>query len=291
MVTRVESENWIVLNSRDYGYNVKNGDVFRWTDSFCSRMVKGQGPRIAPKSAEVPSYAAAPIGRQVAIGSYVGVPLVRSDGELFGTLCAIDPLPQPNEITDELPMIEMMARLLTTILETELQAQDEPRRAERARWDSMTDKLSGLYNRRGWDQFLAREDLRCQRYGHPVGMISIDLDNLKTVNDQLGHAKGDELLADAAHCLMSITRGSDVVARLGGDEFAIMAIQCDRAGTQTLVNRFQEKLSKTNIEASIGMAMWHATGSLNDAWENADEKMYEAKRKRKALQHFVKGFV
>ena len=65
MVTRTESEDWIVLNANDHGYEVAPGDVFRWTDSFCSRMVKGQGPRIAPSSKAVPAYAAAPIGQQV----------------------------------------------------------------------------------------------------------------------------------------------------------------------------------------------------------------------------------
>ena len=114
MVTRTEGRDWIVLAADDHGYAVQEGDVFQWADSFCSRMVVDEGPRIAPRSADVPAYAAAPIGDQVPIGAYIGVPLRTSDGKLFGTLCAIDPQPQPDHIVGELPQIEMMARLLET---------------------------------------------------------------------------------------------------------------------------------------------------------------------------------
>jgi len=72
MVTRTEGDDWIVLQSEDHGYGVAPGTVFRWADSFCSEMVKGNGPRIAPRSDVVPAYAAAPIGRQVQIKAHVG---------------------------------------------------------------------------------------------------------------------------------------------------------------------------------------------------------------------------
>lgn len=281
MVTRVESDNWIVLNAHDDGYNVTAGDVFRWTDSFCSHMVKGQGPRIAPRSDDVPAYASAPIGQQVPIGAYVGVPMTRASGELFGTLCAIDPSPMPEEIANELPLIEMMARLLTTILENELKAQDEHRRAERANAEAMIDQLTGLYNRRGWDKLLEQENQRCKRYGHPACVVSIDLDNLKTVNDEQGHASGDALLRRAAEAINSAARESDVVARIGGDEFTILAIQCDAKNAKALTERMSVELDLANVSASFGFSMWHASGSLADALERADLKMYECKKRRK----------
>lgn len=74
MVTRTEGDDWIVLHAEDHGYGIQDGTVFRWADSFCARMVEGEGPRIAPRSDAVPAYAAAPIGSQVRIGAYVGVP-------------------------------------------------------------------------------------------------------------------------------------------------------------------------------------------------------------------------
>ena len=142
----------------------------------------------------------------------------------------IDPQPRPNEIEKDLPLIELMARLLMTILESELKAQSEFRRAERANLEAMTDGLTGLFNRRGWETLLAKEYHRCQRYGYPASLFSIDLDDLKFVNDGQGHAKGDELLRRAAKTLMSVSREADVTARIGGDEFAILAVECDQAG-------------------------------------------------------------
>ena len=187
MVTRTKGLDWVVLQAEDHGYGVEDGDVFQWADSFCSRMVRGEGPRIAPRSAEVPAYAEAPIGSQVPIGAYIGVPLNRTDGELFGTLCAIDPDPKPDEIVDELNNIELMARLLETILESECKANDEARRAERAEAQAMSDHLTGLYNRRGWDLLLASEEKRCRQFAHPATILSIDLDELKPINDTQGH--------------------------------------------------------------------------------------------------------
>jgi len=67
MMTRTEGRDWIVLQVEDHYYNVKEGTVFTWTDSFCSQMVQGFGPRVAPCSREIPVYEAAPIGQQVTI--------------------------------------------------------------------------------------------------------------------------------------------------------------------------------------------------------------------------------
>jgi GAF domain-containing protein len=122
MVTRTVGESWVALTTLDRGYGVVDGDLFRWSDSICSRMVRGEGPRVAPDVAVVPAYATAPIVRQLHIGAYVGVPLVGPDGSLFGTLCGIDPLPRPDTIVDDQPLFELQARLLSTILAAELRA-------------------------------------------------------------------------------------------------------------------------------------------------------------------------
>ena len=68
MITRVQGKDWIVMQAIDHGYGIKPGDLFCWTDSFCSRMVEGFGPRIAPSSSRICSYATAPIAKQIPIG-------------------------------------------------------------------------------------------------------------------------------------------------------------------------------------------------------------------------------
>src|SRR5690349_4124472 len=119
MVTRTTGEDWVVLEAADTAYDVGPGALFRWSDSFCSRMVRGEGPTAAPDASAVPAYAEAPIGRQVDIGSYVGVPLTLADGSLFGTLCAIDPQPQDERVEAAARAAALLGRMLSTILSTE----------------------------------------------------------------------------------------------------------------------------------------------------------------------------
>lgn len=280
MIARTEGEDWILLQSEDHGYGVKPGTVFRWADSFCSEMVKGNGPRIAPNSDSVPAYAAATIGRQVAIKAYVGVPLVDADGELFGTLCAIDPSPQSEDIVREQGLIELLARLLSTLLQTELKAASEMRRSERLELEAETDSLTQLYNRRAWDRLLFREEDRCRRYGHYAIVLSIDLDELKGVNDTHGHAAGDALIVRAADALRKAAREVDIVARLGGDEFGIIGVECDNNGAETLLSRTRVALADAKVKASVGLAPRIPSHGLKGAWEEADRLMYVEKRKR-----------
>lgn len=281
MVTRTKGLDWVVLHAEDHGYSVKSGDVFQWADSFCSRMVRGEGPRVAPRSVEIAAYAQAPIAAQVPIGAYIGVPLNNSKGELFGTLCAIDPEPQPDMLTQELPQIELMSRLLETILQYECRVNEEARRAERAEAEALTDHLTGVFNRRGWDQLLAYEEQLCRAYAHPAAILSIDLDDLKTRNDTYGHSSGDALLQHAAQVMQDNVRIQDVVARVGGDEFLILAVECADHGASKMAERVRRVLASNGISASIGYASRLANGTLRDACLAADEAMYEVKLKKK----------
>lgn len=278
MVTRTEGDDWIVLDAHDHSYGVQAGQVFRWADSFCSRMVEGEGPRVAPCSHEVPAYAEAPIGKQVPIGAYVGVPLSRPDGSLFGTLCGIHPEPKSKDLHCELPLVEMLGKLLSSLLVTELEAMHQERRAERAEADLLTDVLTGLYNRRGWDTLLAAEESRCKRYASPACVISVDLDELKQVNDTQGHARGDELIRTAADVLRTAVRHQDIVARVGGDEFTVLAVECDAAGGQALVERLLAEFQAAGVKASVGMSLREPSGTLIEAWHESDQRMYSHKK-------------
>ena len=280
MVTRTEGDDWIVLQSEDHGYGVEPGRVFRWADSFCSEMVKGNGPRIAPSSEAVPAYAAAPIGRQVQIRAYVGLPLVRADGRLFGTLCAIHPSSRPESIVEEQELVELLGAMLSTLLEAELSAAVEARRTERLQAQVLTDELTHLYNRRGWDSLLASEEERCRRYGHPAAVLIVDLDELKLVNDTQGHAAGDALIVRASAALREAARSADIVARLGGDEFGILSAECDRVGGEALRARVRTALHDANVKASLGLAIRDPSAGLQEAYATADKLMYQEKRSR-----------
>ncbi|MCY7387013.1 MAG: sensor domain-containing diguanylate cyclase [Burkholderiales bacterium] len=280
MLTRTDGADWIVLQSEDHGYGVDPGTVFCWADTFCSEMVQGKGPHVAPRSALVPAYDAAPIGRQVQIKAYVGQPLVRADGSLFGTLCAIHPSPQPESIVGEQALIALLAAMLSTILQADLRATEEARRAERLEAEALTDALTDLYNRRGWDRLLAYEEERCRRYGHPAAILIADLEEMKQVNDSEGHAAGDAYIVRAGAALRNASRSLDIVARLGGDEFGILCAECDRVCGEALLKRVRAALAEANVKASVGLAMRDPSVGLRRAWETADRLMYEEKRSR-----------
>lgn len=281
MVTRTEGEDWIVLNAEDHGYNVQKGSVFRWSDSFCSRMVQGQGPQIAPCSRDVLAYAEAPIGKQVPIASYIGFPLIHPNGELFGTLCAIDPNPQPDTIQDEYPLIELLANLLSNIIGMELKAQEATRRLERVRAECLKDYLTGLYNHRGWDELVKAEEERCQKYGNPAAIILVDLDNFKSINETEGHAAGDHLLQVTTSYLKGIVPPSDVVARLGADEFGILTVEMSSTDSMQLAKVIQQELESAGLSASIGWAQRDPRKTLYDTYDLAQERLYLAKQTRK----------
>lgn len=280
MITRVEGEDWIVLQAEDHHYGVSAGKVLRWEDSFCAAMVRGEGPRVARDADAVPAYAAAPIRRDLSIRAYVGVPLQHADGRLFGTLCAIDPQPGSPLLEEQQALVELLAKLLGTILHADLAAVEQARQLEHLALEAQTDALTALPNRRAWDACLLREEERCRRYGTPAALIAIDLNDLKRTNDTEGHAAGDALIVRAAEALRSVVREPDLVARLGGDEYGVVAVNCNADGAQSLQHRIRAAFAAHGVKASLGSALRHPAGGLAAAWEQADLRMYEEKKIR-----------
>lgn len=280
MITRVEGEDWIILQTEDHAYNVHAGQVFNWADSFCSQMVLGNGPKIAPISDDVPAYRQAPIAQQLKIKAYIGQPLTKEDGSLFGTLCAIDPEPKSESLKEEQSLIELLGDLLSQILQTELREIEQTRKNERLQAEALRDPLTGLYNRRAWDQFILAEEERCQFYGHHATVFMLDLNDLKFMNDAHGHAVGDELIRQTATVLTESCRNTDIIARLGGDEFAILTVENDFESSQTHLERIIQNLQTKQISAAIGFALREPSDGILAACLQADKNMYLDKLKR-----------
>ncbi len=152
------------------------------------------------------------------------------------------------------------------------------------------DPLTGLPNRSLFRDRLAHAMARGQRYGEPISVLFLDLDDFKTVNDGLGHAAGDELLAQVAVRLRGCLREMDTPARLGGDEFAVLledaGIRRAKAVAGRLLSAFQTPFvvagQQVAISGSIGIATYeHGPGSPDDLLRNADAAMYAAKSRGK----------
>ena len=276
MVSRADNEDCVVLAAEDHGYGVKQGDVFRWADTFCSRMVRGDGPRVAPSTADIPAYASLPLAEQLPIGAYVGVPLVDGAGQLFGTLCGINPRPMPAAIVDEQPMVEVFADMLSGLLSAELSTTALTREAETARSEALTDALTGLANRRGWETALAAEEERCRRYGATACVVAIELDGLKSPGFA-GAARDacDTVLVRAAQALRQTVRKPDTLARLDDGRFVVLGVECTTAEAMALLRRLELGVQGAELSAALGMAMRNRSSGLFDTFERALDAMVE----------------
>lgn len=280
-VTRFDGERQLYLEVRDDAYGLGPGDSHPWEDSFCIRMLAGEGPSTAPDAMAVPAYAEAGVGRTVPIGAYVGIPLHRSDGTLFGTICGLDPERQRDDLLDHEPLVRLLSRLLGLVLDADAERVEVQRALERAELAAETDALTGVLNRRGWDRVCAVEEARLRRFGDPTSVVVVDLDGLKAINDEHGHAAGDRLLATAATALRSVVRDADHLARTGGDEFAVLATRITSGEVSQLVGRIREAMSDAGIGASVGAAPYRIGVGLAAAVEEADAAMYEDKTTRR----------
>jgi diguanylate cyclase len=281
MVTRADNEDWVVLTAEDHGYGVKQGDVFRWADTFCSRMVRGDGPRVAPRAIDVPAYAALPITRQLPIGAYVGVPLVDAEGQLFGTLCGLNPQPMPASLAAEQPMVEVLADTLSGLLSAELSTSALTREAETARSEALTDALTGLANRRGWEVALAAEEERCRRYGATACVVAIELDGMKSPGVSLAAREAHEtLLIRAAQALRQTVRKPDTLARLDDDRFVVLGVECTTAEAMALLRRLEQGVHGAELSAALGMAMRNRSSGLFETFDRAIDAMVEHRAAR-----------
>jgi len=236
-------------------------------------MVRGDGPRVAPSTADVPAYAAMPLAAQLPIGAYVGVPLVDAKGDLFGTLCGINPKPMPAAIAEEQPMVEVFADMLSGLLSAELHNTAMAREAETARSEALTDALTGLANRRGWEVALAAEEERCRRYGATACIVAVELDGMAAPGASL--AAREAVLVRAALALRQTVRKPDTLARLDDDRFVVLGVECTTAEAMALLRRLEHGLQGADLSAALGMAMRNRSSGLFDTFDRAMDAMAE----------------
>ena len=158
----------------------------------------------------------------------------------------------------------------------------------RVRLLSLTDELTGLPNRRAFMRRMEDEVARVQRYGFPLSFVLIDLDHFKSVNDEYGHAAGDEVLRVYSKNILSIFRHHDMVARYGGEEFAVLLPNTDSDGAVRALNKVRRRAGETRWQTngtasdvptfSAGASLYKPGESVSAFIERADKALYRAKR-------------
>ncbi|TMK80442.1 MAG: GGDEF domain-containing protein [Actinobacteria bacterium] len=140
-----------------------------------------------------------------------------------------------------------------------------------------TDELTGLLNRRAWDEQLPREMARARRQTDPLCVAMLDLDFFKNYNDQRGHQAGDRLLKQSASAWAAELRASDTLARYGGEEFTVVLPGCTLSDAKTIVERLRAAMPADQT-VSAGVACWNGRESAEELVGRADAALYEAKR-------------
>jgi diguanylate cyclase (GGDEF)-like protein len=243
-------------------------------EGFCRHAIRQRDILQIPDTREDGRFVAHPLVASAPhVRFYAGAPLVTPDDLALGTLCVIDFRPRRLD-TRQLDALRILSRQVIAQLELNLQA--------------MRDPLTGLYNRRPLEESLHRELLRARRGGTTVGLMAIDLDRFKQVNDTLGHDAGDAVLRTIARELLACVREEDIVCRSGGEEFVVIL-----PGTNEYALRERAELVRRTIEreaittfaspltvtVSIGLALYPGHGATTGAlMRAADAALYEAKR-------------
>jgi len=167
---------------------------------------------------------------------------------------------------------------------------ERKRLEDKLKMQSITDELTGLYNQRHFYGVLSVEMDRAERYQSPLSLICVDLDNLKQVNDQLGHLEGDRILRDVSRALQDSSRSVDICFRYGGDEFMALLPQTDSTESARLAERIRQRFNEISsysvdlgntvvINASLSLGVTDTLGDedVDHFIQRADLAMYEAK--------------
>jgi diguanylate cyclase (GGDEF)-like protein len=276
-ITRVVNDRQFIVAIEAPSDDIVAGAHVPFTDSLCWFMESSAPPMPPRVEAVADSAAEAPLAPFDA-RAYLGVPITRPGGGLFGMVCGYDPHIRTDYSQDHRHVLELVSGMLSAVLEADTVASTVVRDLESAHRDAHTDPLTGLLNRRGWDNSLLVAERHLRRSGQDACVIVVDLDHLKAVNDTGGHAAGDHHICRAARALASSVRTGDVVARLGGDEFGILAVDASPAQADELVARLNDALHRAGIEACAAHAPYYRALGFPAAWSTADRAMYLRKR-------------
>jgi diguanylate cyclase (GGDEF)-like protein len=150
---------------------------------------------------------------------------------------------------------------------------------------ALTDRLTGIANRRGIEREISHELLRLCRFQNPVSFVLFDIDRFKVINDSHGHGTGDEVLRLVARAIASSVRDTDLVARWGGEEFLVVLPETESTGARVCAEKIREKVAtisqRVGFEVTISGGVYQPSPgeSISDLLSRTDARLYEAKNK------------
>lgn len=220
-------------------------------------------------------------GRKVTGGSFLAVPLLSDHSKDVGVMCLYRKA--PNSFTkDEVELLRKIAGQVAMVIDRIVQYQHH-------RELSMTDELTGVFNRRYFNQRFDREMQRALRYDRPLSVVMIDIDHFKTYNDHHGHLMGDQVLQEVASLLERSIRKADILARFGGEEFVILLPEIDKERGRKVAEKLRRVVERADfpkedtqplgkLTVSLGLAAFpEDSRRAPELLERADQALYTAK--------------
>ncbi len=236
--------------------------------SFCQHVVANASPLVVEDARVDPILGSNLAIVDLAVIAYAGFPIVGPTGHVLGSLCAIDHEPRRWSAAQ----LEALADIAVLV------GNELHRRHLMARLviEARTDALTGLANRRAWDDELPRALRRAERLGHPLAVAVIDVDHFKAFNDRFGHPAGDDALRRICARWRTEIRDIDLLARIGGEEFGLLLPGCDAAAATEIVERLRAD-TPCGLTASAGIAAWRESDDAPRLFAAADRALYRAK--------------
>ncbi len=272
--------------------------------AFCAHAILNPtSPLVVPDATRDRRFADNPlVTDKPGIRFYAGVPLLDDDQMPLGTLCVIDTVPRVISQAN-LEMLDALARQASAQLQltrlarelherNRLQERDYKCMVEyKSRLEesvvelerlSTTDTLTGLYNRRAFNQHLVMEFDRSRRYGSPMALVMMDIDHFKHINDRYGHPTGDEVLEQMGGVLRAAERISDLPSRFGGEEFALLLPNTDAEAAHHMAERLRTTVESrawpcAPVTVSIGVTSRREDDTHQSLLSRGDRALYAAK--------------
>lgn len=255
------------------------------SDIFCRKIVQTRQELYVRHASSLEEWKTNPEVTEDGFNSYLGVPIFWPDGKPFGTICVMD-----FAITDyDDPYVELI-RQFRDIVQADLSLLNH---FDQFRALAMTDELTGLYNRRGFQTVSEQRIQLAKRNDADLALVYMDMNGLKLVNDQLGHSAGDQALRLLADTLRQHFRISDVAARIGGDEFLLLAetessdsslkaltASCNQVDKTIRDNMSDYPHIHTGVSFGV-LQMFDLNRPLEQWIQLADKEMYEHKKRRR----------
>jgi len=250
-------------------------------NTFCSHAIESTDPFLIEDATSDVRFAANPFVKDApGIRFYLGAPLIAPDGSTLGAICAVDT--KTRQCT-----LEEKAKL-ASLASTAVEILNMRRHMREARKLALIDGLTGIANRTGIELEIEKAIIALRNHGLPFSLLYFDVDHFKQVNDERGHAAGDELLRMIGETLLGRNRPDEVSARPGGDEFIVLRLggtkASDLAEAQQIKAVLDDAVARAGFPVSFSMGLVSfaaAPTDVNGAIYAADALLYDAKRRGK----------